>query len=100
MARCIYCGKTHNIGFVSTHFSGTDGISVETEKWASFFEKEGFSCYYFAGKLDRQTRDIIKNPENRRKMVDHNYKIASRYYSYATLHKKLKNLILEFSCVV
>jgi hypothetical protein len=34
-------------------------------------------------------------------MVDHNYNLASRYYSYATLYKKLKNLISDdFSCIV
>jgi len=38
MARCIYCGKTHNIGFISTRFAGTDGVSLETEKWAALFE--------------------------------------------------------------
>ena len=45
--------KVNNIGFISTRFSGTDGVSLETEKWARVFEKEGFRCFYFAGKLDR-----------------------------------------------
>jgi len=53
MAYCSYCGKNHNVGFISTRFSGTDGVSLETAKWADVFEKVGFSCYYFAGELDR-----------------------------------------------
>ena len=53
MAYCSYCGRNHNVGFVSTRFSGTDGVSLETAKWADVFEKVGFSCYYFAGELDR-----------------------------------------------
>jgi len=53
MARCLSCGKKHNAGFISTRFAGTDGVSLETEKWADVFEKEGFDCYYFAGQLDR-----------------------------------------------
>jgi hypothetical protein len=53
LVHCVYCGKTHNIGFVSTRFAGTDGVSLETEKWAAIFEKLGFNCYYFAGELDR-----------------------------------------------
>ena len=53
MARCIFCGKKHHIGFVSTRFAGTDGVSLETEKWAAFFEKLGFNCFYYAGELDR-----------------------------------------------
>lgn len=53
MAYCSYCGRHHNVGFVSTRFAGTDGVSLETAKWADVFEKVGFSCYYLAGELDR-----------------------------------------------
>jgi len=42
-----------NVGFVSTRFAGTDGVSLETEKWAHVFEKEGLTCFYFGGELDR-----------------------------------------------
>ena len=45
--------RIHHIGFISTRFSGTDGVSLETEKWARVFEQEGFKCFYFAGELDR-----------------------------------------------
>ena len=45
--------KVNNIGFISTRLAGTDGVSLETEKWARVFEKEGFDCFYFAGELDR-----------------------------------------------
>ena len=30
-----------HIGFVSTRFSGTDGVSLETEKWADVLENMG-----------------------------------------------------------
>ena len=53
MHTCNYCGKTHNVGFISTRLAGTDGVSLETEKWADVFEGEGFNCFYFAGELDR-----------------------------------------------
>lgn len=53
MDACSICGLTHNVGFISTRFAGTDGVSLETTKWANVFEKEGFSCFYFAGELDR-----------------------------------------------
>ena len=52
MHTCNYCGKTHNVGFISTRLAGTDGVSLETEKWADVFESEGFNCFYFAGELD------------------------------------------------
>ncbi len=41
------------IGFVSTRFAGTDGVSLETEKWAKVFERMGHTCFYFAGLCDR-----------------------------------------------
>jgi len=53
MRSCAFCGKSHNVGFISTRFAGTDGVSLETEKWADVFERVGFDCYYFAGELDR-----------------------------------------------
>jgi glycosyltransferase involved in cell wall biosynthesis len=41
------------IGFVSTRFSGTDGVSLETDKWAAVLERLGHTCFYFAGYSDR-----------------------------------------------
>ncbi len=41
-----------NVGFISTRFQGTDGVSLETEKWVHVFERMGFDCYYFAGLSD------------------------------------------------
>ena len=34
-----------NIGFISFRISGTDGVSLETKKWASVFEKRGGTCF-------------------------------------------------------
>ena len=42
-----------NVGFISTRIAGTDGVSLELEKWANVFEKLGLTCFYFAGELDR-----------------------------------------------
>ena len=53
MGKCKGCGKPHNIGFISTRLAGTDGVSLETEKWADFFGELGFESFYFAGELDR-----------------------------------------------
>lgn len=41
------------IGFVSTRFAGTDGVSLESDKWAFLLEEEGFECFYMAGELER-----------------------------------------------
>lgn len=55
--------KVHNIGFISTRFAGTDGVSLETEKWARVFENEGFECFYFAGELDRDPAHAFPVPK-------------------------------------
>jgi len=40
------------IAFISTRISGTDGVSLEIEKWASVLESMGHTCYYIAGQCD------------------------------------------------
>lgn len=45
--------KPRRIGFVSTRFSTTDGVSLETEKWAQVFKGMGHQLFYFAGLCDR-----------------------------------------------
>ncbi len=45
--------KVKNVAFISTRIAGTDGVSLELEKWANIFEKFGLTCFYFAGELDR-----------------------------------------------
>ncbi len=60
---CKTCGAVHNIGFVSTRFAGTDGVSLETAKWAAVFQEEGFGNYYFAGELDRPPERCYSLPE-------------------------------------
>ncbi|MGB8983604.1 MAG: glycosyltransferase family 4 protein, partial [Anaerolineales bacterium] len=44
---------SRRIGFVSTRFAGTDGVSLETSKWAAVLERLGHDCYYFCGECDR-----------------------------------------------
>jgi len=46
-------GMVNNVGFISTRIAGTDGVSLELEKWANVFEDLGLTCFYFAGELDR-----------------------------------------------
>jgi glycosyltransferase involved in cell wall biosynthesis len=39
------------IGFISTRLNGTDGVSLETGKWAQVFQRLGHDPYYAAGEL-------------------------------------------------
>ncbi|MFW5742771.1 MAG: glycosyltransferase, partial [Spirochaetota bacterium] len=41
-----------NIGFISFRLSGTDGVSLETKKWADVFDRNDCTCYYYGGELD------------------------------------------------
>lgn len=53
----------HRIGFVSTRFAGTDGVSLETAKWAAVIEALGHTCFYFAGVCDRPAERSLVVPE-------------------------------------
>jgi glycosyltransferase involved in cell wall biosynthesis len=53
----------HRIGFVSTRFSGTDGVTLETEKWAAVLEREGHTCCYFAGDSNQVAERSYTLPE-------------------------------------
>lgn len=51
------------IGFVSTRFAGTDGVSLETAKWAAVLERMGHECFYFCGECDRPPEKSYVVPE-------------------------------------
>jgi len=63
MTRYTVGNDAKNLGFISTRFAGTDGVSLETEKWAKVFEAQGFECHYFAGELDRDPQKSYLVPE-------------------------------------
>ena len=42
------------VGFVATRIFGTDGVSLEVEKWSTIIERLGHSCRYVAGETDRR----------------------------------------------
>lgn len=45
-----------NIGFISTRFAGTDGVTLEANKWAEVLERAGHQCFWFAGELDKDPK--------------------------------------------
>jgi mannosylglucosylglycerate synthase len=51
------------IGFVSTRFAGTDGVSLEAAKWASVIEALGHEVFWFGGELDRPAERSMLVPE-------------------------------------
>ena len=52
-----------NIGFVSTRFAGTDGVTLEASKWSSVFKTCGHHHFWFAGLLDRSPERSFLVPE-------------------------------------
>ena len=58
---------------------------------------KGFSVVEIDGYVTEEavqlTKKVLSNTEYREKMIEHNYKIATRYFSYAVLREKLKILI-------
>jgi glycosyltransferase involved in cell wall biosynthesis len=51
------------VGIVATRLAGTDGVSLETEKWASVLERQGYRCFYLAGELERPAHKSLLVPE-------------------------------------
>ena len=67
-----------NIGFISTRFAGTDGVSLETAKWAAVLERLGHRCFYFSGQSDRppERSHVVPEAFYRHSTIDAINKIA------------------------
>jgi mannosylglucosylglycerate synthase len=52
-----------HIGFVSSRFAGTDGVSLEAGKWATVLQRLGHECFYFCGQSDRPQASSYLVPE-------------------------------------
>jgi len=70
--------KSLNIGFISFRFEGTDGVSLETSKWAHILEEMGHTCYYFSGFSDRPKERSMVVPEAHFRHPE----IRERYYRF------------------
>lgn len=51
------------IGFVSTRFAGTDGVSLESAKWAQLLWDHKHVSFWYAGRLDRAEDISLCIPE-------------------------------------
>lgn len=54
---------TIRIGFVSTRFSGTDGVTLEANKWADVLVQNGYKVFWFAGELNKDETVSFLVPE-------------------------------------
>ena len=55
-------GAPKRIGFISTRFHGTDGVTLEADKWAHIFDGMGHSCFWMAGLLDTPAETSFHTP--------------------------------------
>ncbi len=54
---------SQNVGFISTRFSGTDGVSLESAKWARILWDHQHVSHWYGGKLDRDPGVSLLVPE-------------------------------------
>ncbi|HEX9617124.1 MAG TPA: glycosyltransferase family 4 protein [Anaerolineales bacterium] len=55
--------SSRRIGFISTRFQGTDGVSLEAEKWVHVLERLGHDCFFFAGEVGKPDDHTWAVPE-------------------------------------
>lgn len=55
-------GAPKRIGFISTRFQGTDGVTLESRKWADILSGLGHSCFWMAGVLDAPPEASLHAP--------------------------------------
>jgi glycosyltransferase involved in cell wall biosynthesis len=86
--------SSHRIGFVGTRFTGTDGVSLETRKWAEVLKRLGQEVYYFAGVSDQPQEISFVVPEAHFMHADVK-KIAGISYRSNTRPPEITRLIHE-----
>jgi glycosyltransferase involved in cell wall biosynthesis len=97
---------SRRIGFVSTRFSGTDGVSLESAKWSDVLTEHGHTCFYFAGESDRPAKQSRVVPEAHfehpavleitRDLFDDNRRRPETSEQVHHLWRHLKAALLEF----
>jgi hypothetical protein len=97
---------SRRIGFISTRFAGTDGVSLESAKWVSVLERMGHECFYFCGECDRPEEKCYLIPEAfyRHPMIDNINKVVfagdwGEMHESSLLHPEVKELHQDYFSV-
>ncbi len=63
--------QQHRVGFVATRISGTDGVSLEIEKWTDVLEQMGHACFFISGQSDRppERSQVIREAHFKHPMI-------------------------------
>jgi mannosylglucosylglycerate synthase len=63
MTTCILStGAPRRIGFISTRFHGTDGVTLEARKWAQILSGMDHPCFWMGGFLDTPPATSFHSP--------------------------------------
>jgi len=90
---------TKHIGFISTRFSGTDGVTMEASKWSKVLKQNGHSCFWFAGELDRDPNTSFLVPEAHFKH-EKNQWINDRVFGYKKRNPTVTDTIFELKVLL
>ena len=89
-----------NVGFISTRLAGTDGVTLETVKWARICRDLGHNTFFCAGQLDPDptvferfglflsTADGIKKVELSKDTMPNGSKAADNSIGLGSLNNK------------
>ncbi|ROQ93608.1 glycosyltransferase family 4 protein [Desulfosoma caldarium] len=99
-----------HIGFVSTRFTGADGVTMEAGKWSDILKEAGHECFWWGGEVHRDPSHAMVvseahflHPENQkiqakafgREMRSH--ELTQRIHDYrAVLKEKLVDFLQTF----
>lgn len=86
--------RKKHIGFVSTRFAGTDGVSLEAAKWADVLQEAGHHCFWFAGELDKPEQVSELVPEAHFQ-TDHNQQIMEAVFGHKARPPAITDAIHE-----
>jgi hypothetical protein len=51
---------------------------------------------YLSDAAVRQVEEVLRNPERRRQMVERNFELGRKYFSYSVLKRGLSTLLTSF----
>lgn len=67
------------------------------EVFRTDIQPKGFEVIAFDGLITRETvqqvEGVLQDPAHRAELVEHNYQVGQRYYSYRTLERELRSLL-------
>jgi glycosyltransferase involved in cell wall biosynthesis len=87
--------KNRRIGVIATRLAGTDGVSLETDKWIEVLERTGHTCFYLTGDCNKPAEKsmIVDEAHFKHPEIAEIYRAAfSEYKRRPEITKKINRL--------